>query len=132
MTTTDPIAEMLTIIRNAVARKRSEVVFPFSKTKFAIAKILEKENFVGKVEKKEENYGQIKISLKYDKEHKSVIQDLKRISKSGRRIYRGTKEIPRVVEGPGLVVVSTSRGLMTGKDARKRKLGGEIVCKIYS
>ncbi len=128
---TDPIADMLTRIRNALARKKNEVIFPFSKMKFAIAKILEKENFISKVEIAEEDYKQIKIVLKYTKENKSVINSLKKISKSGRRVYASRKEIPRVLEGSGIVIVSTSQGLMTDVEAKKKKLGGEIICEIY-
>jgi len=128
---TDPIADILTRIRNALIRKKSEVVLPFSKMKFAIAKILEKENFIKKAEKIEENYSQIKIILKYNQTGEPAIKDLKRISKPGRRVYVNKKEIPRTLWGPGIVIISTSRGLIVDKEARRRKLGGEVICEIY-
>lgn len=128
---TDPIADLLTVTRNALARKKSEVIFPFSKVKFNIAKILEKENFVKKAEKREQNYGQIKMILKYNTEGKPAIKNLKRISRPGRKVYAGAKEIPRTLEGKGIIIISTPQGLMTGKDAKKKKLGGEVICEIY-
>ncbi len=127
----DPIADMLVRIKNAFMRKKDEVVLPFSKIKFIIAKILEKENFIKKAEKIEENHGQIKITLKYDELNESAIKELKRISKLGKRIYANKKEIPHVLSGEGIVIISTSCGLMTGKEAKKRKLGGEVICEIY-
>lgn len=129
--TNDPIADMLVRIKNALMRKRNEVVLPFSRIKFTIAKILEKENFIKKAEKIEEDHGQIKITLKYDEFNEPVIKSLKRISKSGKRVYANKREIPRVLSGDGIVIISTSCGLMTGKEAKKRKLGGEVFCEIY-
>lgn len=128
---TDPIADMLTRIRNALARRKAEVILPFSKIKFAIAKILEKEKFFEKVEKEKENCREMKIVLKYDEEGKSAIRSLRRISKPGRRIYSNRRDMPRVYEGLGVTVISTSRGLMIDKEARRRKLGGEVICEVY-
>jgi small subunit ribosomal protein S8 len=131
MTTTDPIADMLTRIRNTVPLKKEKVVIPFSKLKFEIAKILEKEGYVRKVEKSEGNFASIDIELKYTSEKESVIQNLKRISKPGRRVYVEYQKIPRVLNGLGMAIISTSAGLMSDKEAKKRKIGGEVICEIY-
>lgn len=131
----DPIADMLTRIRNALAVKKSEVFIPFSKIKLALAKTLEKENFVEKTEKeifskKKKNFGTIKIVLKYQN-NQPVIQELKRVSKPGCRTYIKSKEIKKIKGGLGIYIISTSRGIMTSKEARKRKLGGEVLCEIW-
>lgn len=135
---TDPIADMLTRIRNASAAKKSEVVLPMSKIKYSIAKILEKEGYVGSVgiEKSEAKknksfvFDELKIALKYDN-GKSVISSLKRISKPGLRVYVNRDELPRVLNNLGIAIISTSQGLMTNKEARKKNIGGEVVCEIY-
>lgn len=128
---TDPISDMLTRIRNAQAVKKSEVVLALSKIKFNIAKILEKEGWVGEVKKQKINYGQIKVGLKYDKEGQPVIRSLKRISKPGLRVYVSKDKLPRVLNGMGIAIISTSHGLMTNKEARKKGMGGEILCEVY-
>lgn len=129
----DPIADLLTRIRNAIARKKSEVFLPFSEIKFYIAKVMLKANFIANVEKinEKDKDKEIRIVLKYDEEGNSAIQSLQRISKPGKRVYAGSKEIPNILGGLGIVIVSTSQGIMTGRDARNRKLGGELVCAIY-
>ncbi len=129
----DPIADLLTRIRNAIARKKSEVFLPFSEIKFYIAKVMLKANFIVSVEKinEKDKDKEIRIVLKYDEEGNSAIQSLQRISKPGKRVYAGSKEIPNVLGGLGIVIISTSQGIMTGRDARNRKLGGELVCEIY-
>jgi small subunit ribosomal protein S8 len=127
----DPIADMLTRIRNASRVKKSEVVFPFSKIKFNIAKILEKEGFVGKVERKGKDDGEISVSLKYKENRQPIIASLKRISKPGCRIYVTKDELPKVLGGLGIAIISTSQGVMTNKEARKNGLGGEVLCEIY-
>jgi small subunit ribosomal protein S8 len=128
---TDPIADMLTRFRNAAAIRKPEVVLPHSKMKYDIAKILEKEGFVGGVERIEAKPApQLKVSLKYDKDG-SAFQHVQRVSKPGRRIYAGKSDLPRVLNGIGISIVSTSAGMMTNKQARKRGLGGEIICEIY-
>lgn len=131
MTITDPIADMLTRIRNAVPLKKESVVIPFSKVKFEIATILEKEGYVKKVEKKEGNFAAIDIELKYTPEKESVIQNLKRISKPGRRVYVEYQKIPHVLNGMGIAIISTSAGLMSDKEAKQKKIGGEVICEIY-
>ena len=127
----DPISDMLTSIRNAMAVGHPTVNIPFSNLKYEIAKILEKEGFVKKAEKKGRRVKKnIEITLKYDGKV-PAISDLKRISKSGQRIYLPYKKIKRVKEGLGIAIISTSKGLMTNKEARKQKLGGEVICEIW-
>lgn len=135
---TDPIADMLTRIRNASAVKKNEVVLPMSKAKYNIAKILQQEGWIDKVEVVKTNsqknssavFNELKISLKY-KNNKSVITSLKRISKPGRRAYVNKAKLPRVLNNLGIAVISTPLGVMTNKEARKKGVGGEVICEIY-
>lgn len=130
---TDPISDMLTRIRNASAVRKAEVVIPFSKIKLAIAKILEQEGFVEKIENEEESVTtrkDIRIHLKYSG-RTPVINGLDRVSKPGRRLYVNQNNLPKVRNGMGFAIVSTSQGLVTEKEARKRKLGGEVICEVY-
>ena len=127
---TDPISDMLTRIRNAYLVKKGEVRIPYSNMKMAIAKILSSEGLVGKIEKVDNGFGEIRISLKYA-DGGSVITNIKRVSKPGRREYSGYRELSRVRSGFGISIVSTSQGVMTNKEARKRKLGGEVLAEIY-
>ena len=128
---TDPIADMLTRIRNAAAVKKPEVVLPYSKLKFNVAKILEAEHYVGKVSKvKNGKFDELKIELKYNNAA-SVIRHIKRVSKPGQRVYVSGKELPYVLNGYGLAIVSTSRGIMTNKEAKKQNIGGELMCEIW-
>ena len=125
---TDPITDMLNRIRNAQAVSHKTVSIPFSNLKYEIAQILEKQGFVEKVEKRSRSLKRlIEITLKYP----NTIAGLKRISKPGQRIYAGFKEIRGSKGGYGLLIISTPKGLMTGKDARKNKLGGEVICEIW-
>lgn len=126
---TDSIADMLTQIRNAQAVKKPEINIPYSRMKFEVAMILKKEGYVEDV-KAEEKDKLLKIVLKY-LDNEIVIRRIERISKSGQRVYVGSKEIKRVMGGLGISVISTSQGLMTGKEARKRNLGGEIICEVF-
>lgn len=127
----DPISDMLSSIRNALAVRHAMVAIPFSNLKYNIAKIFEKEGFVDKVEKKGKRSKRlIEITLKYS-ENVPAISGLKRISKPGQRIYSDWKKIKRVKGGYGTAIVSTSKGLMTNKEARKNKLGGEIICEVW-
>jgi len=132
---TDPIADMLTRIRNAQAVKKETVVLPFSKFKYNLAQLLAKEGWIANAEKlskgKDNFFDQIKIVLRYNKSGKPVIMSLKKISKPGRRVYVSNDKLPYILNNLGIAVVSTSSGLMTNKQARKEKLGGEIVCEIY-
>lgn len=127
---TDPIADMLTRLRNAAMVRKQEVVLPLSRVKFEIAKILENEGYLAGVEKSDAHHGQLKLKMRYT-ELGPVIRDIQRISKPGRRVYATKSDVPHVLNGQGIAVISTSAGLMTNKDARKRGLGGEIVCEVY-
>ena len=127
----DPIADILTRIRNAQAVKHQTVKVPFSKLKLNLAKILEKEGLVGQVSSQGRKIRKIiEIKLKYEN-GRPLINGLKRISKPGQRIYIKNNEIRPIRQGYGLIVISTSSGLMTNKDAKKKGLGGEILCEIW-
>ena len=132
MSVTDPIADLLTRMRNANQMRYNEVVVPSSKLKLEIVKILKAEGYITdyKVEK-----GQVQdnivITLKYGKNKERVISGLKRISKPGLRVYAKAEEIPTVLNGLGISIVSTSKGLMTGKEARKENLGGEVLAYVW-
>ena len=126
----DPIANMFTIIRNAQAVARSEVVLPFSKIKLAIAKILEQTGYIKKVSTEKNKFKEIKIELAYQT-GRPKIRALNRISKPGRRVYVSTDQLPIVLNKKGLAIISTSHGLMTNKEAKKKKIGGEVVGEIY-
>lgn len=136
---TDPIADMLTRIRNASAVKKDEVILPMSKTKYGIAKIFERDGWVEKAEiiknagKKNgaAAFDQLKIVLKYKEKRQSAITLLKRISKPGLRVYVNKDQLPRVYNNLGMAVISTSEGLMTNKEAKKKKVGGEVICEVY-
>ena len=128
---TDPISDMLTRIRNAQAVQKLDVLIPFSKLKYQIANILEKANFIQSAEKKGRGIKKnIKITLKYVNKMPGIA-GLKRISKPGQRIYLSAKQIRPIRGGIGISIISTSKGLMTNKDARKKKLGGEVICEIW-
>jgi small subunit ribosomal protein S8 len=132
MIVTDPIADMLTRIRNALTIKKSEVVIPASKTKNAIAEILFNEGFIEKYELIDDgNYKSIKVSLKYGPNGEKVIQGLKRISKPGLRIYANAEQLPKVLNGLGIAIVSTSKGIVTDKNARKLNVGGEVLAYVW-
>ena len=129
---TDPIADMLTRIRNASTAKHNQVVMPSSRIKADIARILTEEGFVEAYgvtdEKPQPN---LVIRLKYSRDGRSVITDLERVSKPGRRMYTGSKEIPWVRSGLGINILTTPQGVMTGRQARKEGVGGEIVCNVW-
>jgi small subunit ribosomal protein S8 len=128
----DQIADMLTIIRNALAVKKPFAVVPFSKLKMELAKILLKNGFVEKVDTEGRKVKkEIKIYLKYNEDKTPAISGLKRISKPGQRIYKKYKELKPVKFGYGIAVISTSKGLLTDKEARKQKLGGEVICEVW-
>ena len=132
MNTTDPIADMLTRIRNANSAKHNTVDIPASNMKKAIAQILFDEGYIASFEEiKDEKQGIIRITLKYDEKGKRVISGLKRISKPGLRIYVSKDGIPEVLNGLGIALVSTSKGLKTDKDARNEGLGGEVICYVW-
>ncbi len=127
----DPIADMITRIRNANRARGEKVEIPSSKTKLEIARILKEEGFIRDYQYKEDNkQGVITILLKYP-ERQRVITNLKRISKPGLRVYVNKDDIPEVLGGLGISVLSTSQGIMTGKEAKKRHFGGEVLCYIW-
>lgn len=129
---TDPIADMLTRIRNANHQRHETVDIPASKIKLAIAEILKEEGYIADYEVIEENVqGTIRISLKYINEKERVITGIRRISKPGLRIYVNSNEIPTVLGGLGIAIISTSAGIMTDKEARKQKVGGEVLCYVW-
>jgi small subunit ribosomal protein S8 len=134
----DPIADMFTRIRNASAVKKSEVVLPLSKLKYEIAKILETEGWIkkavivpGGLDGRHNNFDELQIILKYRKNGKPQIDTIKRVSRPGLKIYVGKDEIPTVLNNFGVAIISTSKGLMTGKEAKKQKIGGEILGEIF-
>ena len=132
MIVTDPIADMLTRIRNAQTSRHETVTIPDSKIKRAIAEILLAEGYISKVEYIEDKVqGNIKITLKYTEDNKKVISGLKRISKPGLRVYAGADEIPYVLNGLGIAIISTPKGVMTDKLARKNNVGGEVIAYIW-
>lgn len=150
----DPVSDMLTSIRNALAVNKATVNIPFSNFKYEVAKIFEKEGFIEKIEKKGKKSKRVfEITLKYlpadstsaaeaasaegavlkkdDRDKMPAISGLKKISKPGQRIYSDWKKIKKIKGGYGMAIISTSKGLMTNKNARKNKLGGEIICEIW-
>ena len=132
MSMTDPIADMLTRIRNAAGARHRRVDIPASRMKASIAKILEVEGYVAHCRViQDEKQGTLRIFLKYDDNRTSVIQGLERVSKPGRRVYVAREEIPRVMGGYGVAILSTSQGLMTGVQARQKGIGGELVCHVW-
>lgn len=132
MNTTDPIADMLTRVRNATQAKHATTDVPFSKIKLAIAKIMEQEGYIAGLGFVEEgNRKFLRLQLKYDEERRPVVNGLRRLSKPGLRVYAGMHDIPRVLGGMGTVVISTNRGIMTGREARRRHLGGELLAEIW-
>jgi small subunit ribosomal protein S8 len=128
---TDPIADMLTRIRNAAAVRQSSISLPHSKIKESVARILQQSNFVDGVDVNED--GQFKmLTVRINADGQNArITEIKRLSTPGRRLYSGADEIPMVKRGRGVVIISTSKGLMTGKEARKQRLGGELICQVY-
>jgi len=134
MTMTDPISDMLTRIRNANVAMHDEVAMPSSKQKLALAGLLEREGYISSFSEADNGTRPGKtltIEMKYSPERARVISGLKRISKPGLRVYRKRDEIPRVQGGLGVAIVSTNRGLMSDREARKNRMGGEILCFVW-
>ena len=128
---TDPIADMLTRIRNAVRVKADKVDIPASKIKLEIAKILKEEGFIRAYKiLKFKQQGMLRLNLKYVDE-KSIITDLKRVSKPGRRVYVGADEVPSVLSGVGVAILTTSKGLLTDETCRREEVGGEVICYVW-
>lgn len=131
MVSTDPIADMLTRLRNAIAVHKNEVSMPHSKIKQTVAEVLAKSNFVDSVEMVEDGkFKRLKIIINQPDKN-PTITEIKRLSTPGRRMYAGSNDIPNVKNGRGMVVISTSKGIMTGSEARSAGLGGELICKVY-
>lgn len=129
---TDPIADMLTRIRNANMVSHASVEMPSSKLKVQLAKLLKEEGFITDYNEKEVGkFKVLEITLKYDAKNKPVISKLERISKPGLRSYSKAKTLPKVLGGMGIAIVSTSKGLLTDRKARKENIGGEVLCYIY-
>lgn len=131
---TDPIADMLTRIRNANMVSLTEVDMPSSKLKVELAKLLKSEGYVedyAVIEKEGSNFKTLKITLKYDEKSKPVISNLKRVSRPGLRNYCKAKDIPQVLGGMGIAIISTSKGLLTDRKAKKENVGGEILCYVW-
>ncbi|OWY61647.1 30S ribosomal protein S8 [cyanobacterium TDX16] len=134
MTMTDPIADMLTRIRNANVAMHDDVTMPSSKLKEALAGLLEKEGYIDSWEAADRDGRpgrDLTIQMKYSPERQRVISGLKRVSSPGLRVYRKADEVPRVLGGLGVAVLSTSQGLMTDREARKRRVGGEVLCYVW-
>jgi small subunit ribosomal protein S8 len=133
--TSDPIADMLTRIRNALMAGLRETTIPYSKIKAEIARILVEEGYVESYHIGDESpFALIHIKLKYFGERRTrrpVITNLQRISKPGRRVYRGRKELPRVLSGTGIAILTTPKGIMTARQARRERVGGEVLCYIW-
>lgn len=131
---TDPIADMLTRIRNASRVGKAEVLIPYSRLKLTIAKILEREGYLAAAETvraKVGAYNEMKLTLKYENGRQSLIHSAKRLSTPGRRLYLGYRDLLAFVSSRGITILSTPKGIMTHKEARKEKLGGELLCEIY-
>jgi small subunit ribosomal protein S8 len=132
MAVNDPISDMLTRIRNAGMARKSEVIMPSTNVLAAIAKILKEEGYIADfevVERRPQNI--LKIQLQYGPDQRHTIRELKRISKPGLRVYAGKDEIPRVKSGLGIAIVSTPQGVLTGYEARRRGIGGEVLCTVF-
>lgn len=130
-TSTDPIADMFTRIRNAIAVQKNEVSLPHSNIKESVARLLQESNFVDGVSVADAQVGKTLIVKINGENSNARITEIVRLSKPGRRFYVNSKEIPVVKRGRGIVIVSTSRGLMTGDQAKTQKVGGELICKVY-
>ena len=132
MTVSDPIADMLTRIRNAIKVRHDVVLVPASKVKLSIARILREEGFINDYEVvRGKPHRVIKIYLKYSDKNQPILSGLERVSKPGLRVYVGWKEVPRVSGGLGIAIVSTSKGVMTGQQAWRQGIGGELLCYVW-
>jgi small subunit ribosomal protein S8 len=129
---TDPIADMLTRIRNAVQIERPYVDMPFSRVKKGIAEVLQREGYIWDFEVVEHKPANVlRVNLKYGPNGERVIQHIERVSKPGCRVYRGVDDTPKVLQGLGIFVISTNKGFMSNREARKENVGGELLCKIW-
>ena len=132
MSVSDPIADMLTKVRNAAVARHEKVDVPASKIKLEIVKILKTEGYIKNFKKiSQDGKNSIRIFLKYDDTNAPVIHDIQKVSTTGRRVYSGYKDLPRVYNGYGTVIVSTSQGVTTGKKAVEKMVGGELICTVW-
>lgn len=131
MVSTDPVSDMLTRIRNAIAVRKYEVRAPYSKIKENVALLLKTNNFIDDVKVDGEGISKAIVITINSENSNARITEIQRISRPGRRLYASVDKIPTVKRGRGIVILSTSKGLMTGDDARKSKIGGELICKVY-
>ena len=134
MSMTDPIADMLTRIRNGITSRHDRVEMPVSKLKVEIARILKSEGFISNYKVLEEDgkpQGSLRVYLKYSGNGEPVIHGIERVSRPGKRVYRGKEEIPRVLGGLGLAIVSTSKGVLSGNEAARTGVGGEVLCQVW-
>jgi small subunit ribosomal protein S8 len=132
MSVTDPIADMLTRIRNANMTRKDHVLVPASRLKLEVAKVLKAQGYIQKYDLiDDKRCGQLRIHLRYARERDRVITGLRRISRPGMRVYVNSKQIPRVLGGLGIAVLSTSDGVLTDREARRRRIGGEILCYVW-
>lgn len=130
-TTTDPIADMLSRIRNAIAVRKNEIALPHSKVKEAVARLLKENRYITEVKVEDAEVGKtLRIVINSEAEN-ARITEIARLSTPGRRLYTGSDKIPTVKHGRGIVIVSTSKGMMTGLEAKKQGIGGELICKVY-
>jgi small subunit ribosomal protein S8 len=132
MTPSDPIADMLTRVRNAITARHQKVDVPASKLKMELARILKEEGYILNYKMADDGAQKtIRLYLKYTAANQPAISNIQRVSRPGCRVYVGSKEIPRVLGGLGINILTTPRGLMTGRDARKENLGGELLCQVW-
>jgi len=132
MAHTDPIADMLTRVKNAIMAEKKDVAIPLSTIKLEIAKILKEEGYISNFRvDKTQMPSQLFVELKYSSKKQNVIEGLKRISKPGRRVYAEVDSIPKVLDGLGVAVISTSQGIVTGKECKKRNIGGEVLLYVW-
>lgn len=132
MVMTDPIADMLTRIRNAISAEHNHVDIPSSNMKISIARILKEEGFVKDYKAMPDNkQGMLRVYLKYGPEHERIVTGIRKLTKPGRRVYCRSKDIPHVLNNLGINIISTSKGIMTGEAARKQNLGGELICEVW-
>jgi small subunit ribosomal protein S8 len=132
MTMTDPVADLLTRIRNGVAAKKKLVAMPTSGIKASICEVLKREGFIDSFEVAADGItGELRVKLKYDSDGVPAIRDITRESKPGRRVYHAVRTMPRVLNGHGIAVLSTSKGVMSDREARKARIGGEFLCSVF-
>ncbi|MBC7581494.1 30S ribosomal protein S8 [Aeromicrobium sp.] len=130
-TSTDPVADMLTRIRNAIAVRKNTISLPHSKLKESVARLLKDSNFLTEIKVNDATVGKTLVITINDEHENARITEISRMSTPGRRFYVAAKDIPTVKHGRGIVIVSTSKGLMTGDQAKKQQVGGELICKVY-